>query len=360
MLISFKEIDHPIYVFHEHITYIFNKIFAYDLPFFDEEKLVHADFIPILNSAQASVLSPLKDIVRTYHSLPYGDKITLQIALNNNNTTEIFDNDKIQLIKYDEINPKISGKLKSFFENLWNDYPQVVAMERTWGTVKDHYDKLVDELNCDFLVCPFCGIETFEPANGKYREAYDHIIAKAKYPFASVNFKLLFPCCNKCNSNEKRATDTLYDDLGNRRISYYPYDQNLNLDNLSISINILEPYNADNLETLLRSIRWQFTILRDGQSNPRIESWNMIYGIERRFKERIGRLEKQWYGELVRLFKISIRDGKEFSVFIKDTMDSLKYQIPIVGMGIIKYIYISFIFSISTIEEQLKKMISNS
>src|SRR5690606_3822823 len=122
-----------------------------------------------------------------------------------------------------------------------------------FGTVKNHYDQLTHEDNCIGIICPFCGIETFEPSEGKYREDYDHILAKADYPFVSINFNLLFPCCKKCNSNEKRKTDTLFDDKGQRRAIYNPYDE-ITYESLQINIIPKESYNNITLETLLRSV----------------------------------------------------------------------------------------------------------
>lgn len=353
MLTSFKEIGHPIYLFHDHMAYIFKKIFDYDLEEYDEEKLVHPDFIPILNAAKKTILEPIKELIVLYHNLPYGDKITLQVALNNNNSTTIFDDLNLLPIQYEQLNPLISKKLKDFFESLWNEYPQVVAMENGWGSVKNHYDKLIDDNNFDFLVCPFCGIDTFEPAGDKYREAYDHLIAKSKYPFASINFKLLFPCCFKCNSNEKRKSDTIYTDDQKRRVAFYPYDQNIRLDDLIINIKLNEKYNDQNLETLLKSINWEFEIIRKGISDPRDESWDLIYRIKERFKKRVIRLEKQWFDELKRLFKNGKDLGQNFVDYKSITLENLKYQIPIVGMGIIKYFYFNFVFSIPDIEKKL-------
>jgi len=351
MLNSFKEIDHPIYLFHEHIHYIFKKIFEYDLAAYDEQKLVHRDFQAIINASEVRLLNPLKEIVRTYHDLPYGEKLTVQTALVVNNSTSVFDDLSQSLITYEQLHPSISKKLKDYFENLWNDYPQTVLMQNSWGTVKDHYDKLIDECNFEFLVCPFCGIHPFNPSSGKYREEYDHLIAKATHPFVSINFKLLFPCCQYCNKQEKRSQDLLYDTSLNRRISHYPYDQNITLDQLSVGISLNEAYNGQNLETLLKSINWELHILRNGVADVRDESWDEVYGIKRRFVEYIKRLEAQWYRELIRKFKLN---EKQFDDFIKETLNELRYQIPIVPMGIIKYIYFNFILIIPDIEDKLR------
>lgn len=359
MIYSFKEIDHNIYFFHEHIAYIFRQMFRYDLERFDETILVHPQFLSIINDAKKSIFEPLKEIVEIYHKLPYGDKVQLEIAFSYNNCINSLTNKNIKLIKYDEINSLIREKLKSFCVNLWDNYPQVSQMKTDFGTVKDHYNKLLDESNCNALVCPFCGIGTFDPSDGKYREAYDHLLAKASYPFASINFNLLFPTCNKCNSNEKGDKDTLLNDDGTRRAIYYPYDSTIKPDELEISIVPQEPYDTKKLETLLRSVSWKFELSRNGNSDERLESWDSIYGIRRRYFELINRLEKEWFYELRSKFKDSIESGQAFADFQNKFMRSAKYQILISGMGIIKYSYFSFLFSSPDFENRLYETIGS-
>ncbi|MGK7390603.1 MAG: hypothetical protein ACNS60_09630 [Candidatus Cyclobacteriaceae bacterium M2_1C_046] len=357
MIFSYKEINHNIYFFHEHIAYIFRQMFLYDLPEYDENILVHPDFKPIIHAAKKTILEPIKELVSIYHTLPYGDKVQLQIAFSYNNSIESLSNKNVELIKFEALNPLISEKLQTFCVDLWDKYPQVLQMETDFGTVKDHYDKLVEESNCEALVCPFCGIDTFEPSGGKYREAYDHLIAKSSYPFASVNFNLLFPACYKCNSNEKRSTDTLVNDDGTRRAVYHPYDSKITPDDLEINIVPKESYDKLKLETLLRSVKWEFELKRSGNADERLESWDSIYGIRRKYFERINRLEKEWFYELQSKFKDSIELGQSYADFQAKFMKSAKYQILISGMGIIKYSYFTFLFSIANFREKLHESI---
>lgn len=358
MIFSYKEINHNIYFFHEHIAYIFRQMFLHDLPNYEEELIVHPDFVSTINAAKETILSPLIDIVKIYHELPYGDKIQLQIAFSCNNSINALSNKDIPLIKFEDLNKLIKDKLKIFCTSLWENYPQVVKMQTDFGTVKDHYDKLVAIENCDALVCPFCGIDTFEPSGGKYREAYDHINAKATYPFTSINFNLLFPACYKCNSNEKRTTNTLVNDDGTRRVIYYPYDSTIQPDDLEIKIIPKEPYDKKNLETLLRSISWEFEFTRNGNTDERLESWDGIYNIKRRYMERIGRLEKEWFDQLQRTYKREKSLGVLFNDFRINFIKSAKSQILISGMGIIKFAYFNFLFSLTDFEAKLDATIS--
>lgn len=358
MIFSYNEINHNIYFFHEHIAYVFRQLFLHNLPKYDETILIHPDFKPIIKAAKKSILEPIKELVAIYYSLPYGDKVQLQIAFSYNNSIDALSNKKIELIKFESLNPLISAKLQSFCIDLWDKYPHVIQLETDFGTVKDHYDKLVEESNFEALVCPFCGIETFEPSGGKYREAYDHLIAKASYPFASINFHLLVPACFKCNSNEKRNTDTLYNDNGTRRAVYNPYDSDISADDLEINIVPMEPYDKIKLETLLRSVRWEFELKRGGNLDERLDSWDNIYSIRRRYCERINRLEKEWFYELQSKFKDSLELGQNYADFQTKFLKSAKYQILISGMGIIKYSYFNFLFSIKDFNKKLSETIN--
>ena len=352
MIYSFKPVAHNIYLFHEHITYIFRQVFLHNPKKFDDALLVRPEFIPILNSADISIRKPLEEIVLIYHKLTYASKLNLQIALSINNSISNFSDKSIIPIKFDKLDPLISNKLKVFYEKLWDDYAQVNQMKVDFGTVKDHYDKLTDDANCIGIVCPFCGIETFEPSSAKYKEDYDHLLAKADYPFVSINFDLLIPTCEKCNSNEKRKTDTLLNDDGTRREVYYPYDL-ISFDDLEIKIIPKVSYNTYKLETLLKSVPWDFEIQRAGVLDERLESWDNIYGIKRRYSERLLRLEKEWFYELQATYKKEYNLGISFKKFQDDFMKSAKYQVLISGMGIIKYFYFKFLFSSNNFEMRL-------
>ncbi|TGN26455.1 hypothetical protein [Empedobacter tilapiae] len=362
MLTSFNEIDHPIYTFHDHIYHIFRNIFYYDLQFYDEQKLVHRDFRSCVNSSKKRLLNPLKEIVILYHQLPYLEKLKLQEALVINNDISIFNDCTRDLISFKEIHPSISNKLKVFFESLWSDYPQNNEIEDKFGTVKDHYDKLIHEDNFDFLICPFCGLNKFEPSEALYREEYDHLLAKASYPFVAVNFKLLFPCCKKCNQQEKKKKDPLYEiidplykEIKTRRLAHYPYDPSIKLDFLSIQIILKNQYNNENLKTLLKYVEWDIKILRNEVHDDRDEAWDEIYGIKRQFSEHLKSLQNYCFSELILEYKTNI---KPFDDFSKDYITRLKTQINYVPMGIVRYIYFTFIFSIPDIEEKLQQVIA--
>lgn len=358
MIYSYNKILHTITGFHDSICYIFEKIFDLDLENYDEAKLVEPSFLPIIKASPVRLETPLKKIVEVYHSLPLAAKIQLKYIYEvNNDITSLSDKTK-DLGKYNAIHPNISKLIKDFFTTLWEDYPIVNQIELDFGTVKSHYDALVDPSNCKAFVCPFCGTETFLSSKGKYREAYDHLLAKSEYPFISVNFEFIFPMCHRCNSTEKGVVDPLYSKDGLRITAYNPYDDRINKYPLELNFVLNEAYNKAKLETLLKSISWDLEFKRNGIKDEELISWNVVFGIERRYLEFIDKLEKEWFFQLEKIYKRELKKGTSFNTFKGELMDDAKDQILIVPLGILKYSYFNFIFSTKNFQARLNETIN--
>jgi hypothetical protein len=72
-----------------------------------------------------------------------------------------------------------------------------------WGAYR-----LTQKLHVE--VCPYCNrqfISTYYHKGGKTRPALDHFWSKTKYPYLSVSFYNLIPCCTTCNSSFKGQID---------------------------------------------------------------------------------------------------------------------------------------------------------
>lgn len=86
------------------------------------------------------------------------------------------------------------------------NYKDFCAIGKDWGAYE-----LVKQLNVS--VCPYCNrqfISIAEPTKGekgRTRPQLDHFYSKSKYPFLSISFFNLIPCCYVCNSNLKRDYD---------------------------------------------------------------------------------------------------------------------------------------------------------
>ncbi|WP_423818787.1 hypothetical protein V5739_14660 [Salinimicrobium sp. TIG7-5_MAKvit] len=90
MIYSFKKVDHPIQLFHENISQVFKNIFDNNLKVYDEDVLIPKDFIPIVNSSETRLETPLKEIVKVYYSLPNFAKIQLKEAFKVNNDINVW------------------------------------------------------------------------------------------------------------------------------------------------------------------------------------------------------------------------------------------------------------------------------
>ena len=111
----------------------------------------------------------------------------------NNDIEKVCANDSsISVARYADLPTKLNGikdQLKSFFKNLYS-YLNLAALKEKIGEIGDHYNEAFSGANRSGK-CPFCGISDMKGPDHDYREAYDHYLPKALYPFNSVNFRNL-------------------------------------------------------------------------------------------------------------------------------------------------------------------------
>ncbi len=117
----------------------------------------------------------------------------------------------ILLIKKDiEIYPSLATQLNKLYEVFRNK----------WAT------SFVQEL--DITVCPYCNREyifKFEDTKkNKPRviSTFDHYYSKSTYPFLSISFFNLIPCCHICNSKFKHK-ENFYE-----KVHLHPYEDDFN------------------------------------------------------------------------------------------------------------------------------------
>ncbi|MCB1907844.1 MAG: hypothetical protein KDH15_10765 [Rhodocyclaceae bacterium] len=174
----------------------------------------------------------------------------------------------------------VRDQLASFFKRVYS-YLDVAALKAKTGAIDDHYRAFMAANQAD--VCPFCGIADLLGEYHSKRDAYDHYLPKALYPFNSANFKNLVPACHHCNSSYKTSKDPAYtpkDPAGgaHRRAAFYPYAE--------------APYAIQLRVTLLQSDIEKLTPADlDLQFGPddlseKIETWRNVYGIDERYKAK--------------------------------------------------------------------------
>lgn len=198
----------------------------------------------------------------------------------NNDLEKVCANDPAaQLARYADIAPAhqdLGGQLARFFKELYSRSLLGLAVLRAKiGDIDDHYQAFVAANKMG--KCPFCGIGDIKGEHHSKREAYDHYLPKALYPFNSINFRNLAPACHECNSTYKLSKDPAHNARG-RRKAFNPYAATEHAIQIQITLQ-----HAD-IDTLMPAdIRMQFgpAALAD-----EIETWKDVYGIEERYKAK--------------------------------------------------------------------------
>lgn len=125
--------------------------------------------------------------------------------------------------------------------------------------------------------CPFCGLGDIKGMRHTRREAYDHYLPKALYPFNSINFRNLAPACHECNSTYKLSRDPAHNTAG-RRKAFYPYATG------GHGIEIATDLNTPDIDRLTHAdIQLTF---RPAVAHEEIETWKEVYGIDERYKAK--------------------------------------------------------------------------
>ena len=358
MIYAYKHLPHKIEKFHENIAYFFEKMIEKDLAAYDEKKLLRKPFAKIINDS-GKLVGEMTKIVAEYHLLTKADKKVVKDALENNCEVESLCSNSggFSPVKFDKISDEPFKKLlKDFLTELWEGYYFVNSIRDNFGTVQQHFLAFKEHQGAH--VCPFCGLLPLKPAKGIYRNAYDHYIPKAFYPFVSVNYQNLFPICTDCNSDEKKATDTLYKGATRRHV-FFPLDTKYKSEQLSVSITTKESYDKKTLRTLLDEIKWDLAIQLAGANDPRLVSWDEIFHIKRRYKEHLIDFQKTWFDDfIIKRYKEDKADGLSFHRFKTKLLGDAKGQIKDNPLSILRYVYFNFLFAIPDFERKLDETIS--
>ncbi|MHA6572604.1 HNH endonuclease [Pseudomonas yamanorum] len=214
----------------------------------------------------------------------------------NNNIEKLCTNSESCIARYSDIEekfPSIAADIKIFFSGLY-DF-DAAALKKKTGDIDDHYTAFITVNNKG--TCPFCGINELLGKSHSHREAYDHYLPKAIYPFNSINFRNLAPACHHCNSSYKGIKNPTYtpkDPAGGivRRKAFYPFST--------------QPYCIDLKVTLLHAdIEKLAPADIDLSFNPpslteEIATWKDVYGIEERYRAKfLSAGAKAWLEEVL-------------------------------------------------------------
>lgn len=240
----------------------------------------------------------------------------------NNDIERVCANDpSIQIARYADIETldlNLCKELASFFKGLYSqELLGLAALRDKIGQIDDHYKEFMMVNSTD--TCPFCGLHHIKGVHHTKREAYDHYLPKASYPFNSINFHNLAPACNECNSSYKLGKDPVHNATG-RRKAFYPYAADSQKIEINIELNhsLISNLTPDDI---------QLTFGPDAVREE-INTWREVYGIDERFKAKCcdGSGGRYWIVKVMDEWKENSRTPSEFM----DTLNRLAAKRPLV------------------------------
>ena len=213
---------------------------------------------------------------------------------NNDIETVCLGNPASPLLRYADIpviHQTLSEQLASFFKELYSHSLLKIAVLRSKiGKIDDHYKGFIKTNNTG--KCPFCGINDLLGEYNSKREAYDHYLPKALYPFNSINFYNLVPACHHCNSSYKTSKNPAFTPKDpvktpQRRKVFYPYST------VPYAIELQVTLQRSDIKKLTPSdIELQFG---PATLDEKINTWKDVYGIEERYKDKLCRGNDGYY-----------------------------------------------------------------
>ena len=198
----------------------------------------------------------------------------------NNDIKKVCANDPaVQIARYadiTDIHSDLSGQLASFFKGLYSQQLlDLAALRKKIGQIDEHFQAFMQANTTG--KCPFCGLDDLKGVHHTKREAYDHYLPKALYPFNSINFRNLAPACHECNSTYKLSKDPAHNAAG-RRKAFFPYATDAH--GIEITIDLNTP-DIDRLTPA--DIQLTFG---PASVHEEIETWKEVYGIDERYKAK--------------------------------------------------------------------------
>jgi hypothetical protein len=301
MLFSYSYLpDHKLEAMQSIVEYLFNEVWCKAL---DEEYGIHLFHgLPILHKVMeelnrresAGLLNEkgtdtkfyfsVNKIFNKFESLERNDLLVYQKYFNDNNNIDALcaNTAGFEPIHYSGLNSKYKGlndELATFFTALYSSgfFGLAFVKDLIGADLTDYYKDFVHH-NVKGT-CPFCGLYPLDNEFDPTREAFDHYLPKAKYPFNSVNLRNLAPSCNKCNSGNKGEKDPLHKSNGERRKAFYPFSTIA--PDLSLSISVINK-NWSNLQPNDLLIHYQSQAHQE-----EIETWKSLFRIDDRYKAKL-------------------------------------------------------------------------
>jgi len=296
MHFTYKYIKHSVEDLQKLLDFLFNEVWCKANGEFDAEKLngnpklkqIYIDLGNMETKAGDFFNFHVENIYAEFSKLSKVQIAKLKEGYKNNNNIAGLCSDKtIQPLLYKELEAEhkdLAKLLKSFYEKLYGSTSPFNLV--IFGNLKD---KLLPDHYYEFMlinkqeVCPFCGLLHLKANNHGCREAYDHYLPKAIFPFSSINFMNLAPMCNECNSSYKSTKIPIENsnpvgDEEVRKLAFYPYTSTEKFPTIEFIVKV----NTTDINNLLpKDI--EIDITSPGYEEQ-IESWKRVFGLEERYK----------------------------------------------------------------------------
>lgn len=241
----------------------------------------------------------------------------------NNDLEKVCANDPAaHLARYADIavnHKDLADQLGTFFKGLYSKtLLDLAELRKKIGDIDSHYEAFVS-INRSGK-CPFCGLGDLLGEYHTKREAYDHYLPKAIYPFNSINFKNLLPACHHCNSSYK----------GSKNPAYMPKDPTAGVVRRRVFYPFSAVPQAIELKVSLRHIDIEKLAPADisltfgpAPISEQIETWKDVYGIEERYRGKLLSADgKAWVVEALDEWRWHDEsggaDGKPPEVYLRD------------------------------------------
>jgi len=238
----------------------------------------------------------VQNIHGLFAALPPAQIAQLQAWYHGNNNLEqaCANNPASPLARYadlDALAPELGQQLATFFKGLYaQSLLGLKALRDKIGDIDDHYQAFMQANTTG--KCPFCGLSDLLGEYHSKREAYDHYLPKAFYPFNAINFHNLVPACHHCNSSYKGSKDSAYtpkDPCSKqvRRKLFYPFAPQPWHVEVQVS---LQSGAHENLQP--NDITLDFG---PSEFAEQIETWKDVYRIDERYRAKLcGEDARDW------------------------------------------------------------------
>lgn len=195
--------DHPALNLNRYLNHFFYTIRrTNEKSRFIKEQYLHKNLLEILKRAKTNDLEEkFKAFFNSYKILDSNKKYEFnKLVRMGIHIERTYEDTSISCLEMQSENIKLllgNNSLKDLMDHL---YAKTLILKEF--QLQDHYQLLYNAMS--HKICPFCGVEIMHRI---YREDYDHIAPKSKYPLIAINLKNLAPACHQCNEKFKREID---------------------------------------------------------------------------------------------------------------------------------------------------------